>query len=222
MSALLTAMLVGSTMVLAGGTGAAASARRVSASTAETPVTLSWQMWASSASEITAWDHDASIVHSEFPWITVKLTYDQPWNSYWVKFPTEIASNTEPDLVAVQRLRTTGFQSGFLPLTTAELTSDGLSGFKLTDYDQGILNGLKNSLGQQVALPYDFGPYFLFYNKTEFLKYKVPLPHPGWTWSQLYADCALMTKNSGGSVYGYLDTPYIDDFLNYAVDEGAS
>jgi len=31
-----------------------------------------------------------------------------------------------------------------------------------------------------------------------------------------------MTKNSGGSVYGYLDTPYIDDFLNYAVDEGAS
>jgi ABC-type glycerol-3-phosphate transport system substrate-binding protein len=222
MSALLTAMLVGSTMVLAGGTGAAASARRVSASTAETPVTLSWQMWASSASEITAWDHDASIVHSEFPWITVKLTYDQPWNSYWVKFPTEIASNTEPDLVAVQSLRTTGFQSGFLPLTTAELTSDGLSGFKLTDYDQGILNGLKNSLGQQVALPYDFGPYFLFYNKTEFLKYKVPLPHPGWTWSQLYADCALMTKNSGGSVYGYLDTPYIDDFLNYAVDEGAS
>jgi len=78
----------------------------------------------------------------------------------------------------VQSLRTTGFQSGFLPLTTAELTSDGLSGFKLTDYDQGILNGLKNSLGQQVALPYDFGPYFLFYNKTEFLKYKVPLPHP--------------------------------------------
>ena len=75
-------------------------------------------MWAGSPAEVTAWDHDASIVHSEYPWITVKLTYDQPFGNYFTKFPTEIASNTEPDLVAIQSLRATGFQAGLLPLTT--------------------------------------------------------------------------------------------------------
>jgi ABC-type glycerol-3-phosphate transport system substrate-binding protein len=188
----------------------------------QTPVTLTWQMWAGSPAEITAWDHDASIVHSEFPWITVKLTYDQPFGNYFTKFPTEIASNTEPDLVAIQSLRATGFQAGFMPLTTSELATEGLSGFSLSQYNQGIVNGLKNSSGQLIALPYDFGPLMVFYNKTEFQKYKVPLPTVGWTWSQFNKDAALMTKNSGGSVYGYIDDPYLDEFLAYAVDNGAS
>ena len=62
----------------------------------------------------------------------------------------------------------------------------------------------------------------VYYNKTEFLKYKVPLPTVGWTWSQFHNDAALMTKNSGGAVYGYIDDPYLDQFLAYAVDNGAS
>ena len=31
-----------------------------------------------------------------------------------------------------------------------------------------------------------------------------------------------MTKNSGGSVYGYINDPYLDEFIAYAVDHGAS
>jgi len=204
---------------LAGGVSLGATPASA-ASTAEAPITLTWQMWAASPAEIAAWDHDAAIVHSEFPWITVKLTYDQPFGNYFTKFPTEIASNTEPDLVAIQSLRATGFQAGFLPLTTSELQGDGLTGFSLMDYNQGILNGLKNSAGQQIALPYDFGPLMVFYNKTEFIKYKVPLPTNSWTWSQFNSDAALMTKNSGGNVYGYMNDPYLDEFLAYAVDHG--
>jgi len=187
----------------------------------ETPVTLSWQMWTGGQADINAWDHDASIVHQLFPWITVKLTFDPAWPTYWVKFPVEISSNTEPDLVAVQSLRTTGFQGGFMPLTTGELTTDGLSGFNLMDYDQGILNGLKNTSGQQIALPYDFGPVLVFYNKTVFLKYHIALPTDGWTWSQFDQDVATINKDSSGAIYGYADDPYIDEFLTFATDEGA-
>jgi len=96
----------------------AASPLPVASASSETPVTLTWQMWGGGQADINAWDHDASIVHSEFPWITVDLTYDQPFGNYFTKFPTEIASNTEPDLVAIQSLRATGFQAGFMPLTT--------------------------------------------------------------------------------------------------------
>ena len=215
-----TAMVVAAAMVT--GLSYVAVPEAAASAAGQTPVTLTWQMWAGSPAEIAAWDHDASIVHSEYPWITVNLTYDQPFGNYFTKFPTEIASNTEPDLVAIQSLRATGFQAGFMPLTTSELATDGLSGFSLNQYNQGIVNGLKNSSGQLIALPYDFGPLMVFYNKTEFQKYKVPLPAVGWTWSQFNKDAALMTKNSGGSVYGYIDDPYLDEFLAYAVDNGAS
>ncbi|HUC15995.1 MAG TPA: hypothetical protein VMS00_16220 [Acidimicrobiales bacterium] len=200
----------------------AASPLPVASAASETPVTLTWQMWGGGQADINAWDHDASIVHSEFPWITVDLTYDQPFGNYFTKFPTEIASNTEPDLVAIQSLRATGFQAGFLPLTTAELESDGLPGFNLMNFNQGILGGLQNTSGQQIALPYDFGPLMVYYNKSEFLKYKVPLPTIGWTWSQFNTDAALMTKNSAGLVYGYINDPYLDEFIGYAVDHGVS
>lgn len=187
----------------------------------QTPVTLTWQMWVGSQAEINAWDHDAAIVHQLYPWITVKLSFDPAWPGYWVKFPVEISSNTEPDLVAIQSLRTTGFQGGFLPLTTSELTSDGLPGFSLSDYDQGILNGLKDSSGEQVALPYDFGPILVFYNKTIFEKYHIPLPANNWTWAQFYKDTAAINKGSDGAIYGYADDPYIDEFLDFATDMGA-
>jgi multiple sugar transport system substrate-binding protein len=188
------------------------------AATGNTPVTLSWQMWVGSQAEINAWDHDAAIVHKMYPWITVKLTFDPAWPGYWVKFPVEISSNTEPDLVAVQSLRTTGFQAGFMPLTMSDLVSDGIPGFSLSAYNQGIINGLKSSSGQQLALPYDFGPILVFYNKTVFLKYHIPLPANNWTWAQFYKDAATITKDSDGAIYGYADDPYIDEFLDYATD----
>lgn len=199
----------------------AVPATPASAAPGQTPVTLTWQMWTGSQAEVNAWDHDAAIVHSMFPWITVKLSFSPAWPTYWVKFPVEISSNTEPDLVAIQSLRTTGFQAGFVPVTTSELTSDGIPGFSLMDYNQGILNGLKNSAGQQVALPYDFGPIMVFYNKTIFEKYHVPLPANNWTWSQFNKDVATINKDSDGAIYGYADDPYIDEFLDFATDEGA-
>src|ERR1039457_4287957 len=88
-------------------------------------------------------------------------------------------------------------------------------------YNQGILNGFKNTAGQQVALPYDFGPILVFYNKTAFLRYHIPLPANGWTWAQFNRDTAAIYKDSKGRIYGYADDPYIDEFLDYATDMGA-
>lgn len=198
-----------------------ATAPVAQAATGNTPVTLSWQMWVGSQAEINAWNHDAAIVHHMYPWITVKLSFDPAWPAYWVKFPVEISSNTEPDLVSIQSLRTTGFQAGFLPVTTSELTNDGIAGFSLADYNQGILNGLKSSSGQQLALPYDFGPILVFYNKTAFERYHIPLPANNWTWAQFYKDVAAINKGSHGAIYGYADDPYIDEFLDFATDMGA-
>ena len=216
----LAALAVSATLVTSLGF-TAIPASQATAAAGPTPVTLTWQMWTGGQADINAWNHDASFVHSMFPWITVKLTYDPAWTGYWVKFPVEISSNTETDLVAMQSLRTTGFQSAFTPVSTSELTTDGIPGFSLMAYNQGILNGLKNTAGQQVALPYDFGPILVFYNKTAFLRYHIPLPANGWTWAQFNRDIAAIYKDSKGTIYGYADDPYIDEFLDYATDMGA-
>jgi len=70
-------------------------------------------------------------------------------------------------------------------------------------------------------LPYDFGPLIVFYNKTIFLKYHIPLPTNNWTWAQFYKDVATVNKDSDGAIYGYADDPYIDEFLAFAADQGA-
>ena len=187
----LTAITLSAALVMSAGYAAIPASQAAAATaTGQTPVTLTWQMWVGSQAEINAWDHDAAIVHQLFPWITVKLSIDPAWTGYWVKFPVEISSNTEPDLVAIQSLRTTGFQAGFVPLTTSELTTDGLPGFSLSDYDQGILNGLKNSSDQQVALPYDFGPSWCSTTRPSSISTISPCPPTAGRGHSSYKDAA--------------------------------
>jgi ABC-type glycerol-3-phosphate transport system substrate-binding protein len=187
----------------------------------QTPVTLSWEMWVGGAASIRYWEHDASLVHDQYPWITVKLTNQPSYSDYWLKLPVEISSNTETDLVATQNLRTSSYQSGFLPITASQLVSDGISGFALSDYYKSAVDGYQISSGQFIALPYDVGPLLMYYNATVFNKYHLPLPSNSWTWPTFYKDLATIQKDSGGAIYGYADDPFFDEFLTFATDMGA-
>lgn len=185
-------------------------------------VTLGWEMWVGNKADIDAWNHVASFVHKQYPWITVKLTYQLSWPDYWVKLPVQISSNTMPDIVANQSLRTTGFQSAFLPVSTSQLVSLGIPHFSLKHFNQGILNGMRNSNGQLVGLPYDFGPVLMFYNKSAFQKYNIPLPTNNWTWAQFDRAVAAFKQNSNGAMYGYAVAPFFDDYLDYLTDWGGT
>ena len=70
----------------------------------------------------------------------MKLTYDQPFGNYFTKFPTEIASNTEPDLVAIQSCEPRGSRR-FHATEHFRVDTEGLSGLSLSQYNQGIVNG---------------------------------------------------------------------------------
>jgi ABC-type glycerol-3-phosphate transport system substrate-binding protein len=203
-----------------GGTSGSATASGRAAQ-AHTPVTLSWQMWIGGPADIKEWNYDASLVHKMYPWITVKLTSEPSYSDYWIKLPVDIASNTEQDIIATQNLRTSSFASGFLPVSTAQLTSNGPAGYSLSGFDQGALDGYKVSSGKFIALPYDFGPLLMFYNRTVFQRYNLTLPSNTWTWKQFNNDLAAIKNKSGGSLYGYADDPFFDEFLTYATDMGA-
>lgn len=188
----------------------AAAALSLSAATARAePVTLTWQMWSSTDAETAAWQHVAGLVNAQYPDIKVELQ-TSPWRDYWTKLPTLAASNTLPDIVSIQSLRLSGFTTLFEPLD--EHVKDG---FDLGQFDKSILEGLSYD-GHLYALPYDFGPLVVYYNRDLFAKYKVEPPKSGWTRADFLAAAKALTQDGN---YGFAVTS--GDWLEFALSDGA-
>src|SRR6478736_444414 len=67
------------------------------------------------------------------------------------------------------------------------------AGVKAGDYVPSITKGLQFG-GKQVALPYDVGPFVLFYNKDAFKAAKLKEPAIGWTTDEFMSDARALTK----------------------------
>ena len=70
--------------------------------------TLRWSMWSDTPEETKVWKDLARDVHEKYPDITVKLE-TVTFADYWDKLTTQIASENEADIVAMQSLRMPGY-----------------------------------------------------------------------------------------------------------------
>jgi ABC-type glycerol-3-phosphate transport system substrate-binding protein len=177
------------------------------------PVTLNWFMWSGSPQEVQAWQYDAALVTKHYPWIHINFQ-TASWTDYWTKLESEAATDSLPDIVSLQSERTAGFSDSFLPLDNYVKQNN----FDVSSFDPGIIKGL-TSQGSLRALPYDFGPQLIYYNKTLFQKYNVPIPSNNWTYADFLQDAQKLTH---GNDYGFLATSYPDYWLPFAVSNGAS
>ena len=78
-----------------------------------------------------------------------------------------------PDIVSLQSLRAPGFADLMVPLDE-RIKADK---FDIDAFDPSIIKGLSRN-GKQFALPYDFGPWVIYYNHDMFVKAGLPLPRP--------------------------------------------
>ncbi|MFF7788843.1 extracellular solute-binding protein [Streptomyces sp. NPDC007991] len=159
---------------------------------------LTWSMWADGGEEQQVWHELADRVSREDPQLTIKLETSS-FDDYFTKLGTRFDKGDAPCIVSMQSLRTAGYTRGMLPL-------DGLiakNKFDVTDFDKSIMKGLSAG-GKQYALPYDFGPVILTYNKGMFRKAGVPEPKPGWTLAQFES---VARKLTGDRKYGFVATP---------------
>jgi ABC-type glycerol-3-phosphate transport system substrate-binding protein len=170
-------------------------------------------MWTGSQAEVQAWKYDASLVTKAYPWITIKFLTDA-WPDYWVKLPSEMATGSLPDIVSMQSLRTANFSAAVIPLTPYIKSSH----FDLSAFDPSIVGGLTYQ-GSVRALPYDFGPLVVFYNKALFRKYHVPYPSNNWTYAEFLSDARKLTH---GTDYGFGANPLIDSWLPFVLSSGAN
>ncbi|MEV6493365.1 sugar ABC transporter substrate-binding protein, partial [Actinoplanes sp. NPDC051633] len=151
-------------------------------------VTLTWFMWSGSDVEKNAWLHVADMVTQKYPDIKIKFE-TSPFNDFWTKLTTQAASGNTPCVIGLQGQRAPQFGNLLVPL------DDYMSkaGIKGSDYVPSITKGLQFD-GKQVALPYDVGPFVVFYNKDAFKAAKLKEPAIGWTTDDFMNAARTLTK----------------------------
>jgi len=177
------------------------SAPASSGSESSGKTTINWSVWAGSEAETAAWQHLADLVHTKEPSITVKLQ-TASWNDYWTKLPTQLAGADAPCIAGMQMARLQQFTQHLIPL------DDKLAGagIKSADFDPSIMKALQSS-GKQKAIPYDLGPWILFYNKDQFAAAGLTEPANGWKIAEFEADAKALTT---GGKYGFAVNNTID------------
>ena len=150
--------------------------------------TITWFMWSGSAAEKNAWLHVGDMVTAKYPNIKIQFQ-TAPFNDYWTKLTTQAASGSAPCVVGLQGQRAPQFGSLLVPLDDDMATA----GVKASDYVPSITQGLQYN-GKQVALPYDVGPFIMFYNKDAFKKAGLKDPAKGWTIEEFQKDAKALTS----------------------------
>lgn len=172
--------------------------------------TLTWFMWSGSDVEKNAWLHVADMVTQKYPNIKIKFE-TAPFNDFWTKLTTQAASGGTACIIGLQGQRAPQFGQLLVPL------DDYMSkaGVKAADYVPSITKGLQYK-GKQVALPYDVGPFVIFYNKDAFKAAGLKEPGMGWTQAEFLADAKALTK---APKYGFWVQPDIGNLLPFVLSD---
>ncbi|MBP2448161.1 ABC transporter substrate-binding protein [Rhizobium leguminosarum] len=166
-------------------------------------VNLTWQMWTGSDADTKSWQHLADMVTAKYPDIKVTLT-TTGWVDYWTRLPVLAASGQLADIVSMQSLRMPNFYSLLEPLND-RIAADK---FDVGAFTPSIIGGM--SVDKQLyGLPYDVGPWVIYYNQDALEAAGVPLPKPGWTLAEFTDAAKKLTKDGK---YGFGITPQ-----NYSV-----
>jgi ABC-type glycerol-3-phosphate transport system substrate-binding protein len=176
---------------------------------AQDQVNLTWQMWGDEA-DSALFSSLAALVTEEYPNITVTPQFSG-WTDYWTRLPVLAASGQIADLVAMQSMRMPTFYGILEPLDPYFEKE----GFDLSQYESSIIAGLSHG-GTHYALPYDVGPWVVFYNIDRFEEAGIPAPAPDWTFDQ-FRDAAV--KLTGDGKYGYATQAF--DYIAGPVALGA-
>lgn len=176
------------------------------------PVTLRWSMSADSQAEVDVWNELADMVTEKYPEITVDFE-STPYGSYYDKLNSQGAANDLACIAGLQAQRVSDVGNLFVDL--APLYGED-EDFALEDYEPSIAEGLTSD-GKQLAVPYDFGPFVMFYNRTAFAEAGLDEPQPGWTYDEFLADAKALT---GDGKFGFVADGSIDTWLPWVLSTG--
>ena len=182
------------------------------ADASDQPVELRWAMSADSQAEVDVWQALADKVTEKYPNITIKLE-TTAYKDYYNKLTTQAAGNDLACIAGLQAQRVPDVGSLFMSL------DDELDGLvDISDYEDSIVEGLTTDAGL-LAVPYDFGPYVVFYNATMFEEAGLEEPEPGWTYEEFLEAAKALTKDGK---YGFAIDGTPDMWLPFVLSIGGT
>ena len=177
------------------------------------PVVIRWFTKVENDAEAAQWKELADDVTDLYPNIKVEFEYTD-WNGYWTKLPVDLASGDAPDIVYMHAMRAKDYLGdSFLNL---QPYIDADQNIDVDDFYSGILDAYRID-GDIYGLPYDFGPYIIYYNKELFDKHGVEYPTNDMTWDEFLEKCRALTKDGD---YGFATLPNIDNLAAQLLCEG--
>ena len=170
---------------------------------------LTWQMWSGSQVETDALNHLSEMVTKANP--DIKLTLQtSTFPDYWTKLAAQASGGDVGCILGVQGPRAPSISQLMLPLDQAKLDAAGI---KMSEFNSSISQALQAD-GQQIAVPYDFGPLVVFYNKDAFSKAGVKEPSTTWKVADFEAAAKKLTA---GKMTGYAVFPTVDQFAAWTL-----
>ncbi|GAA1214118.1 ABC transporter substrate-binding protein [Pseudonocardia alaniniphila] len=179
-----------------------------STTTADGRSSLVWNMWSGSTAEVEAWNHLGGMVTAAHPDIALEFQTSS-FNDYWTKLAAQASGGDTGCILGVQSLRARSIAPLLVPL------DDMLAGAGVNpaDFDQSIWKGLQVD-GEQLAIPYDFGPLVMFYNVDRFREAGVPVPSVDWTVEDFLSAAQSLTT---GGKYGFALYPTVDTVIPWSL-----
>jgi multiple sugar transport system substrate-binding protein len=129
------------------------------------------------------------------PAITVSQAPGQ-WATYWTKLSTQVAGQTEPDIIQMDQayIAEYGGRGALLDMST-------VGSIDLTPLKSSLAAGTLN--GKLYGIPTGNNAYGIAANKTLFEKAGVDVPDDKtWTWDDYLDICSKLVKGSGGAFTG--------------------
>ena len=175
----------------------------------EVSADLTFQFWIAGDADKRAWEEVTAVAMADHPGLKITVQ-GTAWPDYWSKIGNQLSNPGAPCIVGMQSLRLAAYGDQLVPLDDL-MTKYGV---KAEDFDTAILDGTKHG-GKQVALPYDFGPLIVYYNRDSFKAANIAEPKPGWTLDDFKAAAtALTTDGKFGFTTASLDQEYVTWVLN--------
>jgi multiple sugar transport system substrate-binding protein len=170
---------------------------------------LTFQFWIGGDADKAAWETVTAVAMADHPGLKITVQ-GTPWPDYWSKIGNQLSNPGAPCIVGMQSLRLSAYADQLVPM------DDLMAKYavKASDFDKAILDGLKHG-GKQVALPYDFGPLIIFYNRDAFKAANIAEPKPGWTLADFTAAATALTT---GGKFGFTTSSIDQEYLAWVLD----
>lgn len=154
------------------------------------PASIVIDMWAGSEDDIAALNTQVDVVKKQNPDMKIELR-TAPWGDYFTKLTTNMASGNMACVTGMNSGMLASYTEGFVPLTSADLTTAKLAD---SDFAKGALEILSNK-GSMYGLPFDVATMVTYYNADMLKAAGVEAPKSGWTFSDFEATAKAATKD---------------------------